>query len=380
MSTTEKNFENITIEDLKKSPIYAMSLASKELFHSNFWAWLIEHNSEYTSVFFEDSISELTVEREKDNMDIKITAGKDIYVIENKFKSFPDKEQLERYQAKATNFKKGCLAYVIEPDFELTGWKFLSYDDILNAILNKSEELEPDGYIKETIKKYCTEFLALINILTTKLNEDNSLALTPPKDLEEIRVHDIYSKLKAAKLEKNISEKFKEMSFTPKDECGFKYKTKKDYSSQSANFTMKYVKEISINNKNNDVLEIGIQIQADVIRHFVYIKKANSNVSSKQIRTQIFDLFFQQKWFDGSFKKGKQELSLLGNKYATNMKPKDDNGNFNTFKSSDAVFIYQHYLIDEKNHENYYSNLKSVLEKIKKSNLPQYLEEIYRNI
>lgn len=35
------------IEDLKKNPIFAMSLSSKELFHSNFWAWLFERNIEY---------------------------------------------------------------------------------------------------------------------------------------------------------------------------------------------------------------------------------------------------------------------------------------------------------------------------------------------
>ena len=31
------------VEKLKKSPVFAMSLGSKELFHSNFWAFLMEH-------------------------------------------------------------------------------------------------------------------------------------------------------------------------------------------------------------------------------------------------------------------------------------------------------------------------------------------------
>jgi hypothetical protein len=45
------------ITKLKSSPVYAMSLGSKELFHSNFWAWLMEQDSckeEFIKFFFED--------------------------------------------------------------------------------------------------------------------------------------------------------------------------------------------------------------------------------------------------------------------------------------------------------------------------------------
>ena len=41
------------IKELEKSPIYAMSLGSNELFHSNFWEWLIKQNPEFAKVFFE---------------------------------------------------------------------------------------------------------------------------------------------------------------------------------------------------------------------------------------------------------------------------------------------------------------------------------------
>ena len=35
---TNESIEEI-VEELKKSPTYAMSLGSKELFHSNFWPY-----------------------------------------------------------------------------------------------------------------------------------------------------------------------------------------------------------------------------------------------------------------------------------------------------------------------------------------------------
>lgn len=39
------------IRNLEESPIYAMSLGSKELFHSNFWAWLMKTDPKFISIF-----------------------------------------------------------------------------------------------------------------------------------------------------------------------------------------------------------------------------------------------------------------------------------------------------------------------------------------
>lgn len=39
---------------LQKLPLYAMSLGLMELFHSNFWQWLMRFNKEYIKVFFDD--------------------------------------------------------------------------------------------------------------------------------------------------------------------------------------------------------------------------------------------------------------------------------------------------------------------------------------
>ena len=50
MMTKEEILEKI--EELHQSPIYAMSLCSKELFHSNFWAWLMEQDERFIELFF----------------------------------------------------------------------------------------------------------------------------------------------------------------------------------------------------------------------------------------------------------------------------------------------------------------------------------------
>jgi hypothetical protein len=64
------------VESLKKSPIFAMSLGSKELFHSNFWAWLIEQDSRFVTVFFPDldPSKVICVQREEGNRDITVWA------------------------------------------------------------------------------------------------------------------------------------------------------------------------------------------------------------------------------------------------------------------------------------------------------------------
>ncbi len=103
-------------DNLNASPMYNLSLSSKELFHSNFLAWL--GNNKETRQFFVAVIKELTkieldfngdwkVEREDKNFDLCIKKDNDyILVIENKVKSIPSKAQLDRYVGKIEDYYK----------------------------------------------------------------------------------------------------------------------------------------------------------------------------------------------------------------------------------------------------------------------------------
>ena len=79
----EKKELSALIKELEENPIYAMSLSSKELFHSNFLSWLLtfEQYSHYISNlknFFsiEDDDEIFYVFREKYNFDLLIVYGK----------------------------------------------------------------------------------------------------------------------------------------------------------------------------------------------------------------------------------------------------------------------------------------------------------------
>lgn len=81
----EKNKFEEMVDNLKKSPLYAISKCGIELAHSNFWKWMIEFdyfdgfrkNNPFIEVFIKDFYVNgnefSSVEREKDNMDLLIS-------------------------------------------------------------------------------------------------------------------------------------------------------------------------------------------------------------------------------------------------------------------------------------------------------------------
>ena len=106
------------IEKLKLSLIYQMSLGGRELYHSNVWCWLMKQDSAFIRVFFpsfdpeKDKVE--SIQREWLNMDLVIKlANQKIYIIENKLKSLPYPEQLQKYtekqKQKATEFSERCI-------------------------------------------------------------------------------------------------------------------------------------------------------------------------------------------------------------------------------------------------------------------------------
>lgn len=108
----KKELELIS-KNLKSSPMFHLSLSSKELFHSNFLSWignLAKENGgkEYEAFknimkncFGYDLPEKWEVKREYKNLDFCIIADDNIaFVLENKVKSMPRKEQLDEYAEK----------------------------------------------------------------------------------------------------------------------------------------------------------------------------------------------------------------------------------------------------------------------------------------
>lgn len=199
-----------------------MSLSSKELFHSNFWGWLFERSIEYVKVFFPAVTpdSDYIVERETGSRGnkrdltvrqnpVKNKNGKTIrydkaFVIENKFKSLPRKEQLERYQKDLNSqFVGGVITGINKPDFidSLENWKFIPYGEIASAILDVAKK-EAEGFEKELIVKYA-ELICQLNAFIISTLKDTygkwSIKAISTK-ASKLRINDVLLKLKASEL------------------------------------------------------------------------------------------------------------------------------------------------------------------------------------
>lgn len=102
-------------ELLENSPIANIALASKELFHSNFLAWVFGQYPMTLNALLEPAGLKLVqgnesvrITREEHNLDLVVRIGDErVLVVENKLKSVPDSIQLQQYKEKAKKVQKG---------------------------------------------------------------------------------------------------------------------------------------------------------------------------------------------------------------------------------------------------------------------------------
>ncbi|MEG2456572.1 MAG: hypothetical protein RSB08_01980, partial [Clostridia bacterium] len=242
----QKQEINCKIENLKKSPVFAMSLGSHELFHSNFWQWLINHNTEYSKVFFSEISDVSSVIREQKNRDLTIwTKDKKAYVIENKLKSMPCEAQLEIYQADlGQQFTKGCLAGITDLHSKSSDWKYLSYKDIGNRIIEKAGTYEKNEFEKNLIIEYGNTIIALYDILTNFTQKfSNKLIANSdiPEKIKEIRLDDIVKKLNGDMFAQYLQPIKEKLETLIKGESATKVVVQSWYSNKSSVIDVRFI-------------------------------------------------------------------------------------------------------------------------------------------
>ena len=336
------------IEELHQSPIYAMSLGSKELFHSNFWAWITEQDEAdfgrtFVNFFFSDvNTADYVVTRENQHRDITITFSVDgrpiDYVIENKLKAVPTKKQLENYSC-----EKGVLTGLSKPVFEMpTKWHFVSYEEICQKL--RSLEIK-DHFIKKIVYEYCNNLDDLQNILIFSLSESpNELCYEPSiiDGLKKIRVHDIFKKIKAQDFVKGC-QKFKDKySETIND---WTYETDFGYNNGNPTISFYFSKEIKTDNEKPWHNKIGVQIEGDQFRLFLVLKDHKN---------------------DETFKLGCDELNWF-----EKIKNKKFLGNSTSMRKNYCKYwdhwIYQYFTIDKEwqSYEKLTNEIEKQLDRVK---------------
>ncbi len=287
----ETNIKSI-IENLEKSPIFNLSLSSRELFHSNFLYWIAKkYPSEFGSMFtgylnekpLSDKIS--NIQREKKNIDLSFEYDNSQQVlIENKVKSIPYKEQLERYSEGSKSNENYILLSLTKPKFELPeNWKFMSYGE-LHTKLGELIKKIPDCYFKDIICDYMSFINELVKIdELCQLDEsdyfdfhsvsDNDIY----KELQQIRLHDLYLKKKYEIFANKIFESLnsKNVVFGKKHNWKSKRTIFVNYGMTRA-LGLTDIKYII----SNDVL-LGIQIQGE---HFRLAIEDNNGKTADNIK------------------------------------------------------------------------------------------------
>ena len=196
---------NKDLEILDSSPIYAMSLGSHELFHSNIWAWMMKkYPSSIHKVFGIERIESPEIKREFKKRDITIknkNSKGDIWIIENKFKSIPYAEQLVKYAdncEKKENFCGGILTCISKPEFEVEGWRVLTYKEILLNMEKFLHEIHDDRDYT-VLNDYVLVTKETVELINNELKTVDSLKLSINDfdEFEKYRISDILRKLVA---------------------------------------------------------------------------------------------------------------------------------------------------------------------------------------
>lgn len=194
------------LEELHQNPMFRISLGSKELFHSNFLAFLWDCDKQAKKAFLnmindllprdkKINISELlkkeglTIYREKENLDLCICHTEnekdciDI-IIENKVKSIPYIEQLDEYRqtaAKPQYKNSTVVTYIlltlaeVFPNKEAIerDWNIITYDQLVKAIKQYYRKNNMEPRLQQYVADY-TDFIDKLSALqiVDKFNDE----------------------------------------------------------------------------------------------------------------------------------------------------------------------------------------------------------------
>lgn len=226
---TESNLDPIDkiAEGLKNNFLFQASLGSKELFHSNMLAWILEQQNESKQFealkFFIEKVAKLDVgiitkdnnpviarEENKIDLTIKWKEGKNwnLIFIENKMKSIPTAEQLKEYDRKIdglidTKTKYGLFRQVkkkllltpfpskIQSNSQIMPWENITYcKEIIEDFLTKVKDFKFENAEQSNIKFINEKYISFLKI------QNNILEYFKLNNLEDFkkRHYDFYSK------------------------------------------------------------------------------------------------------------------------------------------------------------------------------------------
>lgn len=384
----KNNDMKTNVEFLKNSLLFQMSLGSKELYHSNVWAWLIENDHNFVKVFFpdfqQDVFEVIGVSRERMHRDIIIWLQKIGYtgkeqkyycVIENKIKSLHRKEQLEEYtenlgeniilQGAITgienNLEENRVQIINKNNKQSVVWNFVDYATISQNIgrIAQNSTCEVIKNHLAQIEEYCNIINAIHGVLFEALEKNDGFVWYWGENdaddfnvkLRELRIEDMYIKLQGSRLIHYLNSK-REMIERLLCPIGFRLEIGQGFHNGKATLDIRFTNR---NDKPDDYLIIGIQIEGNQYRLLV---QQNGTHCGKGIFER-----FKGSWFDANFDCRQKDRYIFGRR--TSMKKLFDSYGEG---SNDYMFVYQYYTLTKENsrYEVVFENIQKDLAKAKK--------------
>ncbi|MBB4121998.1 hypothetical protein [Martelella radicis] len=154
------------VDWLNQSPLYRMSLGSRELFHTNFLAWLFEQYPSSLAIFGVEGTGPWQIRREYKHIDIAVFSAGETrprLIIENKVKDVVRPAQLNRYAE--TTFPDAASRVVLSLvpfDNSASGWLSITYLQ-LHLLMTKWLETEDVGNARDSL--FIEEYINLIRNL-----------------------------------------------------------------------------------------------------------------------------------------------------------------------------------------------------------------------
>lgn len=375
---------------LKSNFLFQASLGSKELFHSNMLAFLLEQKSkngkyEALMLFLSKIVnvnditiqneSDFEIRREENNIDltIKLRASdslKNVF-LENKFKSIPTSEQLLRYAEVIDSEDPKILltplttstAFISEnfKNFDnKKKWLFKTYSKDIIAFLRESFTFEYENDdIKIVIQRYICFLELLMEVLAFyQLDDDESFKKryfdfyldNSIIELRKIRIHDFVLKLAHSKIEVYLRDALDQKFSIARYETAFT--------------DSKGLSTVEIQIRENYF--IGIQIQGNQFRYFTRTDDSRKVKINEKFAVELFN---KQLWFyDLDTRESLKGKGRDKSKKYKNYGLKDQTGDRSFCEYFNGAFVY---LYKELNQTDRLFTVNDIIELVVRS-LKQY--------
>ena len=328
------------VSSLAGSAMFNFSLASKELFHSNFLAWLCELYPSLVGPIFArftmgacPSCDKLKVLRERRNFDltIKFPNGESL-IVENKVKSIPSEEQLKEYSDKVAGKEKEHTGFLLlsltRPSFFQSGdgpfqvngtaWHFLSYKELARQLEPTKDRIAAlDKYHGELVEDYLG-FVRSLDAIASHISvkwdddEDDFFRDEERELLGNIRLRDLMDKIRYAQLDEKIKEGLRAEGcyVVPKEDD---LNNAGDFAAHAAFYRGEATCEFKyLARAGDNPVYLSVMLQGNALKVFVGVPKSKD--AAKRLATELVKPRAGGKlWFDfASIGGDRQEMPVKG--------------------------------------------------------------------